>query len=554
MGILRKRKIPLAIRKGANDEYPNKKSYRSIKELNESGDIPSCHTCKSSEHVRPNGSNKGNRKFICDNPLHERPIYFSTTTSYEAILIYCWAMIENLCLLACTNSKTDGITKFDESSKYFLEFGLQLFLKYINEHLPASKIHIKNGEDIVAVFFDSTGSRIIKNKGIILAKIGDQIMFQIISCSNYMSAYAFVREIKKQLVVSDKTKIVFVTDGEVSFVDPVKEFFPEATHIRQFHGQRSKGIIYIHLKDDKKDYTIRCLWDLVLNEGTASEKTIKMRERKAKQKLEQKERKSEKPKIQYSKLSKDIMIWEGTVYEPRGVRRIIRNKSKKKTTKNNGENTEKVVKEKETQKRDNEFVTSTDDTPKLIYKGNLEGALKISVMLLCFNILKKIFGGLYITSNIVEIIFNFKSQLYPHRTIKYGERLLICVLYNYMKLKEETKEELINFFKKVVTYDLVMKYVLYGTGEQNNKIDRKQTYLEIINSAFKAGKQLYIHYRDRFHKHTARVVTPKRIIENEYNAALMLEGFCHKRNEKRTFYLDRIKDIALTDAFSSIRF
>ena len=77
-----------------------------------------------------------------------------------------------------------------------------------------------------------------------------------------------------------------------------------------------------------KDYTIRCAWDAVLKEGEASKKTQKMREMKAKKKLEDKERAG---KIEYTEISKEVIIWEGTVYEPRGMRRI-------KQAKKNGKN------------------------------------------------------------------------------------------------------------------------------------------------------------------------------------------------------------------------
>lgn len=421
-----------------------------------------------------------------------------------------------------------------------MEFGLQLFFEHIKENILNSKIDIKDTDDIITIFFDSSGSRIIKNKGIILAKINDQILFEIISGSNYMNSYEFVEAIKNTLKIPNKTKIVFVTDGDIMFVDPIKDYFPDAIHIRQFHKTNSRGLIYIHLKHDSKDYTIRCLWDLVLNEGKPSEKTIKMRERKERVRLQCKERALGTPKAEYSELSKEIIVWEGTIYCPRGKRKRIRNKTKKE---------EKTIREIKGGKHD-EVITLRCDAAKLIYRGNLEEALKIDVMGLCFDIIKKIFAGVYITSNIVETLFNFKSQFSAHRTIKNGERLLICVIYNYTKLKEKTKEELVEFFRQVVTYNDVMKFVLSGTGTQKNKESEIPDHAEMINSAIESGKRLYMHYRNRFYKHSARLITPKRLIKNEYNSQLSLEAFCHKRNEERTFYLERIRDLSEADAFT----
>ncbi|KXA98212.1 hypothetical protein AKJ40_04885 [candidate division MSBL1 archaeon SCGC-AAA259M10] len=42
-------------------------------------------------------------------------------------------------------------------------------------------------------------------------------------------------------------KVVFVTEGEVSWVDPIESFLPEAVHVRQFHSENCRGLIYVHL-------------------------------------------------------------------------------------------------------------------------------------------------------------------------------------------------------------------------------------------------------------------------------------------------------------------
>ncbi len=527
IGILKTRKKYLIIQQTREVfKQANIASSRKIKELNNSSNVCSCPECKSNESVTYTGTNKGTRKFVCRNKLHENAIWFSTSTSYEAMEVYRTALAENLCLLAQTNSTVKGITGYNECSKHFVEYALEGMREFINMSNPFN-ININPNADFLAIFLDISGSGLAKNKAIILARIEEKILFEIITTSNYLSSHEILSQIKSRIKVSDKTKIVFITDGEKCFVDSIKHFFPHAIHVRQFHAKSCKGIVYIHLHYFGKDYTIRCAWDAVLEEGKASKKTQKMREFKAKQRLEEKERIG---KIEYSELSKEVIVWEGIVYVPRGIRRKIRNKAKNKSI--------LLLKSKKN--------TSPSDMP-VVFKGEIKDAKSIPVFAYCFEVLKKIFGGLYITSNFVETIFNFKSMFYPHRTIKFGERLMLCILYNRFILKEKSKKELMSFFKeKVITYDFVMKKVLYGSGLQKNKPE-KPDFLKIIQNAIILGKKLIIHYCDANKKHTSRIITPLVINFSEYDNTTFIESFCHLRNDKRVFYLERMRDVAIYD-------
>jgi len=216
-----------------------------------------------------------------------------------------------------------------------------------------------------------------KNKAIILAKIGENIIFDIVSTSNYLSSHELVSTIQKKFEISKNTQIVFITDGETCFVDSIRLYFPNAIHIRQFHSQSCKGIIYIHFRENNVDYTLRCLWDAVLDEGVPTRKVIKQREFKANKKINEKERKN---KIRYSELSTDVILWKGVVKSPRGTRRILKKKSdnKAKTISVNKKNKLNIN-------------TFRSDTYKEIFRGNLKDAKKMKILSTCFRILKKTF-------------------------------------------------------------------------------------------------------------------------------------------------------------------
>lgn len=523
------RKKILKIRKLKDSmEYANKECKKQIDELNDSGTTCSCPFCKSNEHVTCRGSNKGNRKWVCSNPIHAKDKYFSTSTSYEAIEIYRETMAKNLCLLVQTNSNIKGIRQYNETSKYFVEFGLEALYDFINEDINKRQIKIDKDVDLVTIFFDLSGSMLARNKAIILAKIKDKVIFEIVSNSNYLTTHSLLSSIKAKLNLPKKTQVVFVSDGEKCFVDSIKHYFPDAIHIRQFHKKSCRGIIYVHFRYKKQEYTIRCIWDCVLNEGNPSKDVIKQRTLKAERKISDKERKKE---IVYSELSKDIIVWKGTVYLPRGTRRKIRGKKKQENT-------------VDRHKRKN---TSTCDTPELIFRGDIEEASKLKVVKVCFKVLKKIFRGLYITSNTVETVFNIKRKFAQHRTMKFGERILVCILFCHLHLKDKSKEELINYFKeKVITDDLLMKKVLYGSGLQKNK-RKKPNFLELVNKAISKKLELVIHYCDRFHRHTSRIIKPIKINTNNYDNITRIEAMCRLRKAKREFYLERIRDMQIYD-------
>lgn len=536
MGALRKRKKGLTIRKIQKGmRYANKVCHDQISKLNSSKKKCSCPECKSKKYVKNGGSNKGMKKFVCMNPCHEKKVYFSTSTSYESIGIYRNCLTEVLCLLVQTNAMIRGITDYNETSKYFVEFALEAMCEFVNKEAKKLRVKIDKNADLVTVFLDISGSGLARNKAIILARVEGKTIFDIITVSNYLSSYKILAAIKKKLQIYDDTKLVFVTDGENCFVDAVKHLFPGAIHIRQFHSRSCRGIIYIHLKYEGKNYTIRCLWDSVLNEGTPSDDVMKKRELKAKKKTSEKERKT---KVRYSELSKDVMIWEGTVYAPRGTRRKLSNNRKSEQVSSSNTSTPDTL-HSPLKKVD----TSASDTPTLLFQGDLEKAKKLDVAAYCFEILKKIFGGLYITSNMVETVFNVKSKLYPHRTMKLGERIMICILYSQLALRGKSKEELCMFFKEnIITYDFITQKVLYGSGLQKNKPE-PLSFMHIIQEAMQKGRKLVIHYCDRNHKHTSRVITPLEIKVNPYNNMTLIESFCSLRKEKRTFYLERIRDV-----------
>ena len=271
-----------------------------------------------------------------------------------------------------------------------------------------------------------------------MSKVGDQTAYQITCKMNYLTAWNFIKALKEKLVAQPDATIIFVTDGEKSFVDPIRSFFPDAVHIRQFHSENSRGIVYVHFPYNDKIYTLRCLWDIVVEMGTVNHRALRMRKwRKLNEKKKEVEKTSEK-----TKLFDGVIIWENIVYEPRGVRRKI---SKNATV--SGAMMKKEEKQNHRVKQRNETLNSTDilaladskseagnctetknlkyiapvtARPKRIFEDSVEKAMQNPIATYVITILTAVFGGLYITSNAVESLFNVKPALKYHRTVKYN--------------------------------------------------------------------------------------------------------------------------------------
>jgi hypothetical protein len=528
LGILKARQKPLSVRKIRETGcYANKECAERIAELDRSQELCSCPTCKIKAYVVCTGTHRGRRKFACHNPAHG-PVHFSTSTSFETMGFYRDTLAKNLALLMQANTVVDGIRKLNQTSKYFVELPLEQLYRYIAEEANHPLIDIPDDADIVTIFCDLSGSGLARNKAIILAVINGTPIFEIVTTSNYLSAHQLLAAVKERLQVSKETLVVFVTDGERCFIGPIKHYFPNAIHIRQFHKKSCRGMIYAHLTYRGKVYTIRCLWDSVLDEGTPSQDVLRKREQRAKKRLDSKEIVNE---ARYTELSKDAMVWEGTVHAPRGVRRKLPERRCGKRTNTGSE------------KRN----TPPPDTTLLIFKGSLEEAKELPVFSYCFSVLKQVFGGLHITSNIVENVFNVKSKLKVHRTMKFGERMLVSILYANLVLKDMDKEELIEFLKdKVVTYNFIQNKVLYGSGLQKNR-PIQPSFIDIIMGAMAACKRLVIDYCDRFKRHTSRIITPKSILVCPYSKMTKIVAYCHLRKAERTFYLERMRDVAIYD-------
>lgn len=123
---------------------------------------------------------------------------------------------------------------------------------YLKDRKPG-KIVID--DDVAVIYADFSGTRVSRASCMIMSKIGGQIAYQVCCVMTHLTA--FVRMVKTRLKLKPNTTVVFVTDGESAWVNPIRTFFPDAVHIRQFHSDASQGIVYVYYSYADKLYTLR---------------------------------------------------------------------------------------------------------------------------------------------------------------------------------------------------------------------------------------------------------------------------------------------------------
>ena len=554
------------------EEYEQKLS--NLESLTNGGRL-GCPVCTSAEHVRITGNGRsGTKKFECmawhasiQTGRKDHRFRFSTYTSYEALKVYQDFMVEALSLQTMCEGTYDGIAKYLNVSKHMVEFSTAVLLDYLKEEGRGESIGVEG--DMVVIYSDFSTTRVSRAASMVISRVGDTIAYQVACAMNYLTAWNFVRALKERLVLNAGTRVIFVTDGEKAWVAPIRRFFPEAIHIRQFHSESSLGLVYVHLQHGGKLHTVRFPWDAVLEDGEPNEEALRMRKWR---KLESKDR-SEKTELDRTELFDGVIVWEGIVYEPRGTRRKIgATVSGAMGERTGGENRESRAPvgdgvsgtvgaeisgfEMLAEICDDRIGGDGDIAPRTdgarrIFKGSLEDAMRIPVVEHAYSILSDVFGGLYVTSNAVECLFNVKSSLRYHRTVKKGDALIHVALYLKTRLRKKSREEIRDFLRgDVVTFERMRRVVV--TGTKSSSLDRKEKARQIVLEAYEESRPVVICYQDGRKRRTSRMIEPLEMLEDPYTHMAKLRAYCYLRDAERTFLIDRIVDATPMDTDLSI--
>ena len=548
------------------------------------GDRLSCPICESCDNVIITGNGRdGAKKFLCrahhdlgSTGRDSAWFRFSTYTSLEALKVYQDFLVEALTLLTTCEGTYQGIAKYLNISRHMVELSVQTLLDYLGDSGDES---IRVDDDLAVIYADFSGTRVSRSASVIMSRIGGSIAYQVCCTMNYMTAWNFVRGLKKRLEVGEDATLVFVTDGEAAWIDPIRSFFPDAVHVRQFHSKNCKGLIYVHLPYPGNQghqgyqgntYTVRLRWDAVLGEGEANREAVRMRRRRKLERSVNAESRGDR-----TELSDEIIVWEGIAKYPRGTR-SKEGKGEEATVAgaidemdeenqgnpgNQGQepgeergekgfedlyhdserfeegSEEGVGEDKSRGSRGSRSIASGSDGAKRIFRGKLEDGLRIPVVRSAFTILAALFGGLYISSNIAESLFNIKPALRSHRTVKSGDAFVQLLIFLRTRVKGWSRERIKSFFRdEVAMLDRLRTVTVRRKGLPGDRVDPR----EVVLDAYRNGDPVTICYRDRNRRRTSRMIEPLQVEIDQYTGMKRIKSYCYLRGEERTFLLDRV--------------
>ena len=585
-------------------------AYRPLVEQQRfDGGYLSCPLCQTNEYVKSGGTQKdGTRKFRCCNDhsgnttisgehfvldMHKNwKGNFSTFTSFEAYHLYKSLLVETIVLFIKTNSTELGLSSYLGISKDFVGMALSLALHVLQDE--DIELKIDGEEDFVLTFFDYSGCVLSRRLSLVLAKVNGQLIWMIVCGSNRLTIWNFLKTIKESVEKACEIKekdqeitYIFITDGEVSFVEPIGSLFPRSIHVRQFHKKELRGLVYTHFpnrmkitgeetaQDLNKRYTMSCPWNLVLEEGEPNSRTLAQRKRRRREGKVTNEKETDHhdwaikiwPYVKYThrfpacpkkdvssqchKLSEitidddeDLKPLEEKVTTPLQISDTdlarVKVDEKCDTEAKQEKTTDKAVNEKFPEKSTYGHALTKKGKRKrkpppqpLVFESITE-VKKSSTFLHIFNLLTLVFGGLYIQSNNVENGFNVKVALKPHRVMKTGSNLLRLILHCQLQFKSKSTAELRKYFSDRIAPEMIMNWIPPHNGEVSEAKRKKNEIAHLISEAHKTQQILAITYRDKYKRLTRRGILVKEY-DDEYVGA-----HCFLRSEHRTFRIDRI--------------
>ena len=622
------RSIPYALRGQFRNGMKNALKHHSgmaaayrplVEQKSYDGGYLSCPICQTNEYVKSGGTQKdGTRKFRCCNnhsgnttvsrehfvlKMHDSwKGNFSTFTSFEAYQLYRRLLVEAIVLFVKTNSTESGLSSYLGVSKDFIGMALLLALQVLQGE--DVELEMTGKEDFVLVFFDYSGCVLSRRLSLVLARVNGQLVWKIVCGSNRLTIWDFLKTIKESIEKAcsiqkkdEDIKYIFITDGEVSFVEPVGSLFPESIHIRQFHKKELRGLVYTHFpssvkitgeeiaQDQSQRYTISCPWNLVLEEGKPNSRTLAQRKRRKREEKATKKKETKHhdwaikiwPYVKYthrfpaspkekesgqSCKPSEKTIDDGGDHKPpeveekasdplhRSYTEVARVKVDEKCNTETGpdESTAKPANEKSPGKKSTYGHALTRKSkrkrkppPKPLVFESIADAKKNSMFLHIFNVLALIFGGLYVQSNNVENGFNVKVALKPHRVMKNGSNMLKLILHCQLRLKSKSTAELRKYFLDRIAPEMIMNWMPPPNKEVSEAKRKKDEIVRLISEAHKTQQILAITYRDCY-----RRLTRRGILVQEYDDEY-IGSHCFLRGEHRTFRIDRISYAYLCD-------
>ena len=206
-----------------------------------------CPRCKLPAHT--SGTNGRNPVFNC--PKHGR---ISVMRSAEARCFFalCAVRVGQLVAAGLSQKKT---AKLLGVTRTFVE----TVISTLAEHLPTPTPKLSG--DLIVAFIDGFFS---SRLAILVGKAGKNILWTF-GEENTVTITAFLKRLRKYL--PEGATLVLVTDGNPSYVDPIRSILPQSIHVRHFHKNWNQVIVHYPLEN--RVYSLYGPIDMLQRRNTA---------------------------------------------------------------------------------------------------------------------------------------------------------------------------------------------------------------------------------------------------------------------------------------------
>lgn len=476
---------------------------------------PHCHL-----PAKKNGSVNGKQKFTCyhseshdDGKIHS----FNPDTSFEAQVFWYLSTVMSLAYIALGMTEKN-IAKALTIPRFIVEESVKTGART----LKLEKFKVKDMDAVL--YIDESGAFF---KGVIIAaRINGKIHVRLAAVPVNLDLKLFFKELKE---IVESKNVVVVTDGKPDYVALVRNTWPNAVHVAQFHEKDVLGQVHVYFMYDGVEHTLRTPWDIFIR--TEIKNSILLP--------------AEVDEIPHGKSTRigkyrleKVQLFDSRVlypYRPKPGR----NPKKKKKNEEEG-TSERVVEKEEVEvsevllpkERKQRIKSGTERRrARCIAEVDVKKWREHPIVAYGLRRIEPIFSGKHITSNPVENVFSIlKPLMYIHRTERNIMDLARVILF-FFSLRSLTWYQLLIRIVQSMPLSVFLEEI-----KKRRACTRKREKVEVIRNGI--YDIVYVKVEGR-----KKTVTKRRIVVQSIRRVgrkTYIYAFCMLRNAHRKFLASNI--------------
>ena len=475
---------------------------------------PHCHL-----PGKKNGSVRGKTKFTCyhaelhdDGKVHS----FNPDTSFEAQVFWYIGTVISLAHIAMGITEKN-IAKMLTISKIIVEEAVKIGARTVE----FEKLRVRSVD--VVIYIDESGA--FFRGALIAALINGKVHVKLAAVPTNLDLKLFFEGLKE---IVDSENAVVITDGKPDYVALVRNAWPDAIHVAQFHDRDVLGQVHVYFRYEGEDYTLRMPWDIFI--------TTEAKERIFLPAEVEEVPHSRKMQIGRYRVSR-LKLFDRLVlypYRPKPSRNTS------KSSKRSDESTSERVVEKgvemtefylQEERNQDARGVRTRGKARCIAEVDVKKWREHPIIAHALQRIEPIFSGKHITSNPVENVFSvLKPLMYIHRTEKNVMDLARVILF-FFSLRSLTWYRLLSEIVRNLPFSVFLEEF-----RKRRACTRKRKRVEVRRNG------IYdIVYVRRYENR--EVITERRIVVQSIRKIgnrIYVYAFCMLRNARRKFLASRI--------------